>query len=451
MRAYAKVLLSFLIFLSLFSYSSAKIIYIPSPSLATIQGGINIASDGDTVLVNIGTYYENIDFKGKNIVVASRYLTEGDSSLIEATIIDGQYPRDPDSASVVRFVSNEDSSAILKGFTLINGTGIKVSGNFHGGGVFCFSSSPLIMDNIIENNSSSIGGGIYCEDGSPSIMGNSVQYNISSSRAGGVECMNSSPKIINNIIKGNKSGDSGGGMELMLNSNPVVKNNLMISNEGVYGGGISVRTYSPIDIVNNTLSGNKASTGGGILCMKSSPNIINNIVVNSVEGSGIEASGEGANPYIAYNDVWGNAGGDFSGTPMGVGNMFWGKNYKGTPCDQFYNISQDPMFVNPANDFQLQCPSPCIDVGDHSFPVPSSGGPRIDMGAYEYLITTGDVRADGKLNVSDVVFLINYCFKGGPAPDPLLKGDVTADDLVNVEDIIHLINYLFKNGMPPCH
>ena len=73
------------------------------------------------------------------------------------------------------------------------------------------------------------------------------------------------------------------------------------------------------------------------------------------------------------------------------------------------------------------------------------------MGAYEYLISTGDVYVDGKIDVSDVIFLINYLFKNGPAPDPLLKGDVTADGIINVQDVIHLINYLFRFGMPPCH
>jgi hypothetical protein len=73
------------------------------------------------------------------------------------------------------------------------------------------------------------------------------------------------------------------------------------------------------------------------------------------------------------------------------------------------------------------------------------------MGAFEYMITTGDVNSNGKIDVSDMVYLINYCYKEGPAPNPLLKGDVTADGLVNAKDIIHLINYLYKNGLPPCH
>jgi len=61
----------------------------------------------------------------------------------------------------------------------------------------------------------------------------------------------------------------------------------------------------------------------------------------------------------------------------------------------------------------------------------------------------GDVNGDGIVNSADVVFLIDYLFKGGPAPDPLSEGDVNCDDIVNSADVVFLINYLFKGGPPP--
>ena len=423
MKAVVKVFFVLTIILSLFSGASGRIIYIPSPSLATIQGGINYALDGDTVLVNSGTYYENINFKGKKIVVASRYLLDNDTSQISSTIIDATYkPSNP----VVSFKSREDSLTILTGFTIQNSTSLW--------GVLCDSgSSPLIIHNVIKNN---IRGLVCTNSSSPTVKENFLVNNFVVGLLGEA---NSSP-----LVQGNTF--SGPGQEFGISfagGAPLIQRNVVTHN---FVTGILVDGGSS-QLINNTITNND---GGGVQIISSTGvNLKNNIIVNTSPGIGVEVIGPEV--AIAYNDVWGNGGGNFSGVQPGVGNFFWGKNQKGVACDPFFNISQEPRFVSPPADFSLQCSSPCINVGDPSFPVPPSGGPRIDMGAFEYPLTTGDVDSNGKLDVSDVVYLINYCYKGGPAPNPLLKGDVTADGLVNANDIIHLINYLFRYGMPPCH
>lgn len=61
----------------------------------------------------------------------------------------------------------------------------------------------------------------------------------------------------------------------------------------------------------------------------------------------------------------------------------------------------------------------------------------------------GDVNKDGIIDVADVMYLINYLFIGGSAPDPLWLGDATCDDAVDVADVMYLINYLFIGGSPP--
>jgi hypothetical protein len=63
-------------------------------------------------------------------------------------------------------------------------------------------------------------------------------------------------------------------------------------------------------------------------------------------------------------------------------------------------------------------------------------------------IIPGDANSDGKVSVSDVVYLISYLFKGGAEPFPPCKADVNDDGKVSVADVVYLINYLFKGGAP---
>ncbi len=61
----------------------------------------------------------------------------------------------------------------------------------------------------------------------------------------------------------------------------------------------------------------------------------------------------------------------------------------------------------------------------------------------------GDINNDGLVNILDIIFLIDFKFKGGPAPDNLEAADVNNDGLVNILDIIYLINHKFKGGPAP--
>ena len=62
----------------------------------------------------------------------------------------------------------------------------------------------------------------------------------------------------------------------------------------------------------------------------------------------------------------------------------------------------------------------------------------------------GDVNSDLSVNVSDAVFIINYVFIGGAAPDPIFVGDTNCDGAVNVSDGVYIINYVFIGGYAPC-
>lgn len=61
----------------------------------------------------------------------------------------------------------------------------------------------------------------------------------------------------------------------------------------------------------------------------------------------------------------------------------------------------------------------------------------------------GDVNIDGEVNVGDAVAIINYVFKGGPAPIIPNWSDVNVDCEINVGDAVYMINFIFREGIAP--
>jgi len=371
----------------------ATIINIPD-DYPTIQQGIDASSDGDTVLVQPGTYVENINFNGHNIVLGSLFLTTGDTSYISQTVIDGD-----SSGTVVTFRNGEDSTAIITGFKIKNGY------NTSAGGIACYSnSSPTISYNTItENIGRNFGGGIDCSYSSPSIKNNTISENTTSHSGGGIHCSgnNNSLTITSNTISGN-SADYGGGIYLW-NSSPIITGNTISGNSASWdGGGISCNSHSYPDITYNTISENVSFFGSGIYCWdNSSPTIANNTISEN------RADSSGGGIYCVYIC-----------NPMIINTIFWADSastgneiyfVSGTPTITYSdiqggwegegNINADPLFIDSGNgDFHLQPGSPCIDAGNPDSPQ-DPDSTRADIGAFYFDQTTA-INADFLLPVT---------------------------------------------------
>lgn len=230
-----KGIITILCVLVLAASASATIINIPA-DYPRIQQGIIGSVDGDTVLVQPGTYVENINFDGHNIVLGSLFLTTGDTSYISQTIIDG------DSAgSVIRLENGEDGTAVVTGLTLRNGFAM------NGGGIYCSGSHPSILQNIITGNHAlSSGGGIY--------IGNSPIIPVGSQ------------KINNNIISQNTANLRGGGICLSNNFKHFLGFNQIMDNAASIGGGVYARLANYLDLGRDLLAYNRALVGAGMFC-----------------------------------------------------------------------------------------------------------------------------------------------------------------------------------------
>jgi hypothetical protein len=396
--------------------SQAAVIHVPGDQ-PTIQAGINVAVTGDTVLVDPGTYFENINFNGKAITVSS-------ASGADVTIVDGG-----NIAPVATFSQGETPAAVLEGFTLQHGTSTPNTG-LVGGGVYINGSSPSILRNIIQDNTAcSAGAGIAVESGSPRIQGNTIMNNAQAGCSGGTGgggisvggAGTGTTQIIGNQISGN-TWSTGGGISLFSSGAITIEGNIIAGNgsTGGQGGGIYIVNDSPALTVQNLIYGNSASQGAGIYFLvpfgNQGPTLVNNTIAdNSATGQGSAVYASGFDDQVPFfnNLMVGRPGqaalycdGTFSSQPPAVANSdaFSPRavGFDGTCAPlatENGNISADPKFKNNISNFKLKPISPAIDAGTNSAPdLPSkdlsrqprivdgdgNGTATIDMGAYEF-------------------------------------------------------------------
>lgn len=352
----------FFLFVLLFTAAVSHAVVKTVPAqYSTIQAAINASANGDTVLVSPGTYFENINFRGKKIVLTSEYYVTQNTASIYATVINGSTPSQPDSGSCVIINNGEDSTTVLQGFAITGGTGTKWNDEHsaglyrEGGGILVQYSSPVIKDNIIYNN----------------VINNVTGVN--STGGGGIRIGDSYVRFYNNIVM-NNSARYGAGIVLNYCGGEY-KNNIVCSNYGSYqygaGSGFWLNghfTRATI-IENNTVAGNSATAsisgifGNGAVAAT----IQNNIIWGNTSPNLTQITGSGFT--LRYNDIQG--GPSFSG-----------------------NINVNPQFRD--SNYVLTPGSPCIDKGDSSSQYndledpnntgfakyPSLGGLRNDIGAY---------------------------------------------------------------------
>jgi hypothetical protein len=305
---------------------------------SAIQAAIDAATTGDTVVVYPATYVENVNFKGKNIVLQSTSPTS--ESVVAATIIDGNQ-----AESVVVFRGSETSSCVLSGFTLRHGNASFIGG----GGIDGYWTHATIQNNVITSNTASSGGGVSLCDGliRNNIISNNVAFPVA--LGGGLSRCHGS--IQDNVISGNRAED---------------------------GGGLA---YCSGLIQGNVITGNYALNAGGLtLC---DGLIENNLIADNVQGWGLNyCTGTIRNCTIANNNggleacsgtivnciVWGNAGGtsqiSFCTTPTYSCIEGWTGGGVG-------NITADPLFTTgPLGAYYLSqytagqwAQSPCVDAG----------------------------------------------------------------------------------------
>jgi hypothetical protein len=329
----------------------------------TIQEAIDAAPLDARILVGPGVYQENLETRGKGLVLVAR---DGPAT----TTLDGGL-----RGCVVRCSPREGSWARLEGFTITRGSegGVRVEeysaaeivgnvivANQGSGIVGSVWSAAVIRDNEIRGNVAESGGGIAFthERAVVLVEGNWIHHN-GANTGGGIRS-GKMGVLVANRIHSNAAAHGAG-----IYGSGWIANNVVFRNGGTLGGGAYVEVYSWSNdrftvVVHNTFCENTATTAGSGLYLCDYAQVVNNIIWRDW----IYVDPGSPTPVVAYNNA-------YQGYP-GVG-----------------NISMDPKFVAPSSfDFRLAAGSPCVDAGTRSLPGLTFGLPRCDF--------EGDPRIIGK-------------------------------------------------------
>lgn len=68
----------------------------------------------------------------------------------------------------------------------------------------------------------------------------------------------------------------------------------------------------------------------------------------------------------------------------------------------------------------------------------------------EWICGDADGNDNPIIDILDLIFIVDYLFRQGPAPDPLGRADVNCSGSVDVIDITYLVGYLFQQGPELC-
>lgn len=402
-----------------------------------VQEALNLATTGDEVWVQAGTYLPTLVPPTTSTTTArdqTFYLIDADVKLYggfvgtessadqrnpaaNATILSGDLDGSAGTADAYHVLVTlyRTSACVIDGFTVQGGRangggtlpiqtsmGSSLTPQRNNGGGMLNNTSNVSVSNCIftGNIAGNIGGGIIVSNGSLLIAGCTFANNSSvNSGGGGIYINNATLKLSGCIFIGNNSGANGGGLFNNGSTNTTLTNCAFSGNTAaVNGGGMFCGNGTTSTATACTFAGNQATSsssfGGGV-------------------SFGASAGGTLTDCILYGNTTPANAGDVgreeiFKGaatTPLTVGSSIV-RDYNATNPNNFYTVApagsvytSDPVFVNSAlptgpdgrfgtadDGLRLGCGSLAVDLGTGTPAADAVGNARRnapDLGAYE--------------------------------------------------------------------
>lgn len=455
----------------------------------TIQAAIELAEDGDRILVAAGTWLERIDFLGKDLVLES---VAGP----EATVIDGEDV----PGWVVVVGAGTDGDSAIRGFTITGGRGsVGSGGDGPGGGITVSGATFLIEDCVVTGNTGIDGAGISTSGGSVTVRDATVSGN-AGFHGGGLWTGGGTIVIEDSAFEGNTAGFSGGGASF-VGADVTVRGARFAGNSADQFGSGFFASHAELDMRDIVAedNGSVIELGGGVLNFQSfagggfyttdtngridgirlagnasfagsacyvagdgaTLEIVNALMTASITGNGVVycngSSPRLVNTTIAGNDAVINVFTTFNAEPTILNSVIdattnshgvatggngetiirWslvsGGLFSALPGE---GVIEGPTLLDPANDFAPLPGSPAIDAGDN-LSVPE--GVIGDLLGNERFFDDPDT-VDGGNGTAPIVDLGAIEVGAPPLPEPGgLAADMNGDGTVGMGDLLMVL------------
>jgi len=294
----------------------------------TIQAGIDVAADGDTVIVLPGVYVETVDLDGKAI----HLLAQGGAGV---TTINGS-----GSGPVVSCNSLEGPGTVIEGFTITNGQAVAGGGMIlalsspevidcvfllntaseEGGGVAGYFASPTFSGCVFYDNAAfmpmyhAYGGGAYFHGGSPELIGCEFTYNDVVGNGGALFIGPDADATVEDCTFTDNTasrhppgiGWAAGGAVCIDGATLAIEGSTFESNDAFgVGGALSVQYFSDVSVSSTAFLTNRSleSRGGAIDVRMSSLSVFAGTFTGNVVASAADPSRGGGAIFAETSEV----------------------------------------------------------------------------------------------------------------------------------------------------
>lgn len=271
----------------------------------TIQDAIGAASNGDTIAIAAGTYFEHdVNAYGKELIITGAIKENG----TPATTIDAQQ-----QGRVLVAWGAEVSSTSFQNLILTGGFS-KLGGGMHnyysspsvincvftgnvstdnGGGMYTHGGTPLIDDCVFTDNQAANGAAIYNFDAAPTFRYCTISNNTATERGAGIYNNVASPALLYCSLLSNIGALEGGGM-YNQDSNTTLQHCQLRDNHALYSGGGLLSEQGELLLSECVIEDNGVSTHGGGLCIRSGSATLGNCDFRNNTAAAFDADSRGA-------------------------------------------------------------------------------------------------------------------------------------------------------------